>query len=155
MVAGTTLVTHLLVTEGFGWKAVLLPGLLTWAGPAASQLNWRVTADSPGLWPAGAWRVRHVPWERLRAARYTAEGSVEMVMSDGGTWRLPGLGLPKAERRLSLYPSYVRMVEEVTALHEHPELRPVRPVSHRDRGLPLGPVLLILTVLAVGSWILG
>lgn len=155
MVACVAFVAHSLVTEGFGWKAALLPGPLSFAGPAATQLNWRVTADSSGLWLTGAWRVRHVPWERLRAARYTAEGNVEIAMSDGGTWRLSGVGLPKAERRLNLHPSYVRMVEEVTALHAHPELRPTRPSSDRDHGLPLGPLLLGLTVVTVGSWILG
>ncbi|MFF4567205.1 hypothetical protein [Streptomyces sp. NPDC001435] len=153
--AGAAFIAQSLVTEGFGWRAALLPGLLTWFGPAAKQLNWRVSADSSGLWLTGAWRVRHVPWERLRAARYTAEGSVLITMSDGSTWQLSGVGLPKAERRLNLYPSYVRMVDEITALHAHPELRPARSVFPRDRGLPLGPVLLVLTALAVGSWVLG
>ncbi|MEU0255402.1 hypothetical protein ABZ299_23495 [Streptomyces sp. NPDC006184] len=158
MIAGVTFGAHLLVTEGFGRKALLPLGPLTLADAAAVQLNWRVTADSSGLWLAGAWKVRHVPWEQVRAVRYTAEGSVETAMSDGGTWRLRGVGLPKAERRLNLYPSYVRMVQEVTALHTHPELRPVWPAARPDRGRPLGPVLLLLTVLAVlavRAWFLG
>lgn len=152
VMAGVTFITHALVTEGFGWRVVLLPGLLAWSGSAAELLNWRVTADSSGLWLAGKWRVRHVSWERLRSARYTEEGSVEIEVSDGGAWRLPGLGLPKAERRLGLRPSYVRMVEEITALHAHPELRPTERVSHP--GFPLGPGLLVLTVLVTGVWTL-
>ncbi|MEU3862369.1 hypothetical protein AB0F03_34390 [Streptomyces sp. NPDC028722] len=155
MIAGVTFGVHLLVTEGFGWKVLLLLGPLTLADAAAVQLNWRVTADSSGLWLAGAWKVRHVPWERVRAVRYTAEGSVEIAMTGDGTWRLPGVGLPKAERRLNLCPSYVRMVQEVTALHTHPELRPTRPAPRADRGRPLGPVLLVLTVLAVRARFLG
>jgi hypothetical protein len=44
------------------------------------------------------------------------------------------------------------MVEEVTALHAHPELRPAESVPPRDRGFPLGPVLLVLTILVAGAW---
>ncbi|MGX9887535.1 hypothetical protein [Streptomyces sp. NPDC002276] len=154
LTAGVAFVGRSLVTEGFGWRAILLPGLLTWSGPAAELLNWRVVADSSGLWLAGAWRVRHVSWERLRSIRRTDDGSVEMTTADGGTaWRLRGPGLPWAERRLGLTPSYVRMIDEVTDLRAHPELRPTEPVSRRDRGFPLGPVLLVLTILVAGAWI--
>ncbi|MGW1159210.1 hypothetical protein ACWD48_13485 [Streptomyces sp. NPDC002519] len=152
LMAGVTFVSRSLVTEGFGWRAVLLPGLLAWSRSAAELLNWRVTADSSGLWLAGGWKVRQVSWERLRSARYTDEGSVEITTADGSAWRLRGMGLPKAERRLGLHPSYVRMVEEVTALHAHPELRPAEPVPPRDRGFPLGPGLLVLTILVAGAW---
>ncbi|MDX3116131.1 MULTISPECIES: hypothetical protein [Streptomyces] len=44
------------------------------------------------------------------------------------------------------------MVEEITALHAHPELRPAEPVSHP--GFALGPALLVLTVLVAGAWTL-
>ena len=151
--AGVTFIGRSLVTEGFGWRVILLPGLLAWSGSAAELLNWRVVADSSGLWLTGAWRVRHVSWERLRSIRRTGEGSVEITTADGSAaWRLRGPGLPKAERRLGLTPSYVRMVEEVTALHVHPELRPAEPVPSRDRGFPLGPGLLVLTILVAGAW---
>ncbi|MFF8992429.1 hypothetical protein ACF09H_21335 [Streptomyces sp. NPDC014983] len=147
VMAGVSFITRELVTE-FSWRVVLLPGLLVWVGSAAELLNWRVTADSSGLWLAGGWRVRCVPWERFRSARYTEEGTVEIVTTDGA-WRLSGVGLPKAERRLGIDPSYVRMAEEVNALHAHPELRPVAPVSRP--GFPLGPALLALTVLVAGA----
>lgn len=150
--AGVAFVGRSLVTEGFGWRVLLLPGLLAWSGSAAELLNWRVVADSSGLWLAGAWRVRHVSWKRLRSIRRTDEGSVEITTADGSTWRLRGPGLPRAERRLGLTPSYARMVEEVTALHAHPELRPAESVPPRDRGFPLGPVLLVLTILVAGAW---
>ncbi|MHC3467435.1 hypothetical protein ACYF6T_01860 [Streptomyces sp. 7R007] len=155
MVASLTSVVHLLLTEGLGWRAVLLPGPLTLAGVAAVQLNWRVVADSSGLWLTGAWHVRHVPWDRLRQARYTSQGSVELTLWDGGTWRLRGVGLPRAEQRLGLRPSYVRMVRDVALLHAHPELRPARPAPSRDRGLPLGPVVVFFTVVAVAAWFAG
>ncbi|GAA2655683.1 hypothetical protein GCM10010307_68570 [Streptomyces vastus] len=149
--AGTAYFTHSLVTDGFGWEILPLLGLLMWINLAAVLLNWRVTADSTGLWLAGAWTVRHVPWERLRAAQYTAEGSVEIRLSDGSTWHLTGLGEPRLERRLRLRPSYVRMAEEVTTLRLHPDLRPTDRSSPRDHGLPLGPVLLLLIALTTAA----
>lgn len=147
---GVSFTAHSLATDDFTWH-LLLP-LLTlpiWIHFAAVLLNWRATADSTGLWLTGAWTVRHIPWERLRAAEYTDQGSVEIRRSDGGTWHLTGLGEPRLERRLRLRPSYIRMTEEVTALHAHPELRPAEPSPPSDHGLPLGPVLLLLIGLAV------
>lgn len=151
--AGIGYFAHSLATEGFGWDVLPLVGIFWWTGPAAALLNWRVTADSTGLWLTGAFTVRHVPWDRLRAARYTREGNVEMRLSDGGTWQLPGLDVPRIERRLNRRPSYVRMVEEVAALHAHAELRPAEPSRTRDHGLPLGPALVLLAVLAATALI--
>ncbi|WP_406129540.1 hypothetical protein [Streptomyces sp. NBC_00989] len=130
--AGIAYFTHSLMTDGFGWEILPLLGLLMWINLVAVLLNWRVTADRTGLWLAGAWTVRHVPWERLAAAQYTDEGSVEIRRSDGSAWHLTGLGEPRLERRLRLRPSYVRMVEEVTALRLHPDLRPTGRSSPRD-----------------------
>ncbi|MFB6989334.1 hypothetical protein [Streptomyces sp. NPDC056304] len=147
---GVSFTARSLATDGFHWHLLLpLLALPIWIRFAAVLLNWRATADSTGLWLTGAWTVRHVPWERLRAAEYTDEGGVEVRRSDGGTWHLTGLGEPRLERRLRLRPSYVRMAEEVTALHAHPELRPAEPSPPSDHGLPLGPVLLLLVGLAV------
>jgi len=144
-----------LVTDGFGVRAAFfLLCLPTWLGIAAELLNWRVTADSSGLWLSGRWKVRHLPWDDLRSARYTREGSVVMRTADGDDWRLSGLGMPKLERRFGLDPSYVRMAEEVTALRDHPELRPAEAAPGRGRGFPLGPVLLGLATLAAGAWAL-
>ncbi|MER5471776.1 hypothetical protein [Streptomyces sp. NPDC002685] len=155
MIAGVAFNTRALVTGGFGVKTVFfLLCLLSWLGTAAELLNWRVTADSSGLWLSGWWKVRHLPWDRLRSARYTREGSVKIRMPDGGDWRLPGLGMPKLERRFGLNPSYVSMTEEVTALRDHPELRPTEPVPPRGRGFPLGPGLLVLTLFVAGAWTL-
>lgn len=146
---GTFLIAHSLATDGFHWHLLLLLALPVWTNLAAVLLNWRGTADNTGLWLTGAWTVWHVPWEQLRAAEYTKEGSLEIRRSDGGTWHLAGLGEPRLERRLRLRPSYVRMAEEVTALRAHPELRPAVPSPPSDHGLPLGPVLLLLIGLAV------
>ncbi|MFD9506625.1 hypothetical protein [Streptomyces mirabilis] len=148
---GAYVFTGSLMTDGFGWHVIPLLGLLMLISPAAVFLNWRVTADSTGLWLTDAWRTRHLPWEQLRAAVYTRDGSVEIRLSGGGIWQLSGLGWPWAERLLGLRPSYARMVEEVTALHAHPELRPLEQSPQRNQGRPLGPALVLLIGLVVIS----
>ncbi|MGW1603053.1 hypothetical protein [Streptomyces eurythermus] len=147
---GTFFIAHLLATDGFAWH-LLLPLLIlpVCIHFTALLLNWRVTADSTGLWLTGAWTVRRIPWERLRKAEYTDQGSVEIHRTDGSTWHLAGLGEPRIERRLGLRPSYVRMTEEVSALHAHPDLRPAEASPRSAQGLPLGPVLLLLVGFAV------
>ncbi|WP_206300964.1 hypothetical protein [Streptomyces populi] len=155
MIGGAAFNARALVTDWTDVKAAFfLLCVLTWLGTAAELLDWRVTADSSGLWLSGRWKVRHLPWDDLRSVRYTKEGSVTVRMPDGDHWRLSGLGVPKLERRFGLDPSCVRMTEEVTALRDHPELRPTEAVSVRGRGFPLGPVLLVLAVLAAGAWAL-
>ncbi|MET7377840.1 hypothetical protein ABZT08_03300 [Streptomyces sp. NPDC005526] len=155
LVAAFAWLVHQLMIEGFGWKVLLLPGPLALAGPAANQLNWRVTADRSGLWLTGPWRVRHIPWEKLRAVRYTTDGDVRITLHDGSVRELTDLGWPSLERRFHLRPSHVHMIEAVTALQAHPQLRPTEPASPRDRGHPLGPVLIAFAVLTVASWLLG
>ncbi|MFB7558830.1 hypothetical protein [Streptomyces brevispora] len=150
VMTGAFFTVHLLATDGFDWHLLLpLLTLPVWIHFAALLFNWRATADSTGLWLTGAWTVRHIPWERLRRAEYTDQGSIEIHRTDGSTWHLAGLGEPRLERRLRLRPSYVHMTEEVSALHAHPELRPTEASPRRDRGLPLGPVLLLLVGFAV------
>ncbi|WNZ10171.1 hypothetical protein [Streptomyces sp. 11x1] len=146
---GLSLAAQDLATDGFDWGLLPFLGLSILINLAAILLNWRVIADSTGLWLTGAWTVRHVPWEQLRAAKYTDEGGVEIHRSDGDAWRLTGMGERRLERRLRLRPSYARMTEEVTALHAHPQLRPTEPSTPREHGLPLGPFLLLLVGLAI------
>ncbi|MEV8546532.1 hypothetical protein [Streptomyces sp. NPDC051572] len=151
---GVRLITDSLRTDGLGWDVIPLLGFPMLIAPAAVLLNWRVTADRTGLWLTGGWKVRHLPWERLRAAVYMPDGSVEILLDDGGLWELPGVGWPWAERCLRLRPSYVRMVDEVSTLQVHPELRPTEQSSPTDRGRPLGPALAVLLVLsAISSFV--
>ncbi|MGW3913010.1 hypothetical protein ACWEBX_16025 [Streptomyces sp. NPDC005070] len=153
MIGGVAFTTRSLVTDGIGVREVFfLLCLLTWLGTAAELINWRVIADSSGVWLTGVWKVRHVPWDRLRPVRYTKEGSVETRLPDGTDWRLPGLGMPKLERRLGLEPSCARMAQEINALRHHPELRPTEATERRARGLPLGPALLTLTTAVALAW---
>ncbi|MGW0967687.1 hypothetical protein [Streptomyces sp. NPDC002516] len=152
-IVGAAANARTLVTDGFGVKAALyVLFLLSWLATAAQLLNWRVTADSSGLWLSGGWKLRYLPWEHLRSAGYTRDGGVEIGMPDGDDWRLPGLGLPKLEQRFGRNPSYVRMTEEVAALRDHPELRPAEAVSGRGRGVPLGPALLVLGIAVALAW---
>jgi hypothetical protein len=46
------------------------------------------------------------------------------------------------------------MVEEVTVLHAHPELRPTERGSQRNHGVPLGPVLLLIVALTTAASLL-
>ncbi|MFE7392680.1 hypothetical protein [Streptomyces sp. NPDC057582] len=148
-VVGTEFVTDTLLADGFGWHVLGFFGPFMLLNLAATLLNWRVTADSAGLWLTGAWKVRHVPWERLRGAAYTREGTVQIRVRDQDTWELPGIGWPWAERRLGLRPPYNRMTDEINALHTRPELRPIEQSPPRNHGLPLGPVLAVLLALTV------
>ncbi|MCX4615589.1 hypothetical protein [Streptomyces mirabilis] len=43
------------------------------------------------------------------------------------------------------------MVEEITALHAHPELRPIEQSPPRNQDRPLGPALVLLVALVVIS----
>ncbi|MFF3450681.1 hypothetical protein ACFYXJ_26455 [Streptomyces sp. NPDC002667] len=152
-IVGAAVNARTLVTDGVDVKAALyVLFLLSWLATAAQLLNWRVIADSSGLWLSGGWKVRHLPWEQLRSVRYTKDGGVEIGMPDSDHWRLPGLGMPKLERRFGRNPSYVRVTEEVAALRDHPELRPTEAVSGRGRGVPLGPALLVLAVAVALAW---
>ncbi|MFF9135945.1 hypothetical protein ACF1AY_38625 [Streptomyces sp. NPDC014776] len=63
------------------------------------------------------------------------------------TWALEGLGWPKAERIFGAHPPHVRMIEEVTALRTHPELRPTHPAARGDHARPMGFVLLTFAAL--------
>jgi hypothetical protein len=128
-----------------GWHVLPLLGLASVPGALATFLNWRITADRSGLWLAGAYKVRHLSWDELRAVVYTG-GVIEIRRADGKTWE-PSLGWPWMERRLRLRPSYVRAAEEISAMHTHPELRPTEESPARDHGLPLGPVLAVLYAL--------
>lgn len=131
--------------DGLGWHVLPLLGLAFTPGVLAILLNWRVTADRSGLWLAGAYKVRQVTWEELGAVACT-DGVLEIRRAGGETWSL-SLGWPWMERRLRLRPSYVRAMEEISAMHAHPELRPADESPARDHGLPLGPVLAVLCVL--------
>ncbi|MHB9860116.1 hypothetical protein [Streptomyces sp. YIM S03343] len=144
-----------LMTDGPGLNLIAVLGLFPVTHMAATLLNWRVTADSTGLWLNGAWRLRHVPWDRVRAIEYKADDTIEIRLPGGETWGLLNMGWPAAERCLGIRPQYVRMAEELIALHLHPDLRPTIPSHPQDRGRPAGPLLLLGAILITVSKIIS
>ncbi|MFE9092857.1 hypothetical protein [Streptomyces sp. NPDC007264] len=149
VVVGVRLLADAVAAEGFDWSIAPLFGLLALIDLAATLLNWRITVDGSGLWLAGAWRVRHVPWERLGSVVCTREGDVRIQVTGEKSWELRGLGVQWLERRRRRPSSYALMADEITALGKHPELRPAEICPSRERGLPMGPLLLALGVMVV------
>ncbi|TDC22433.1 hypothetical protein E1265_15705 [Streptomyces sp. 8K308] len=119
---------------------LLLLGLPAVLGSSATALNWRITADRRGLWLTGAWRVRHVPWERLTAV-WREGDDIRVGVRGEESMSLSFTGFSWLERRLGHQPRAERTVEEIRALRHHPELRPERDSRAADHGAPLGPVL--------------
>ncbi|GAB2892832.1 hypothetical protein [Streptomyces mayteni] len=131
---------------GLSW--VLLLGLPVFVGSCATALNWRITADRQGLWVTGAWRVRHIPWERLTAVRHEGD-DIRFGIGRAPSIALSFTGAAWLERRLGHLPRAVHAVEEIRALHRRPELRPERDSRPADHGMPIGPVVLGAIVIAV------
>ncbi|GAB2596441.1 hypothetical protein GCM10027168_31570 [Streptomyces capparidis] len=139
--------TFLLLSGASRWWYWLLEALaLPWLVKAiAAAANWRVTADRDGLWIAGAWRVRRVPWEELTGV---ARGFDELVFTTrSGRVRLGPTGWVWLERRLGRVSPDLRAVEELRALLHHPGLRPTRQAGPGEQGAPLGPAAVAVTVL--------
>ncbi|MCZ9355154.1 hypothetical protein NGM36_36325 [Streptomyces mutabilis] len=78
MTASISCATHSFATNGFAWDRIPLLGLSVWLNLAAVLANWRVAANRRGLWLTGAWTVRHIPWNQLKTAQYTDDGSVKI-----------------------------------------------------------------------------
>lgn len=142
--------TWTVLDDGLSWTSwqvlMLVLGLPWLIGSVSTAFGWRVTADHGGLWVTGAWRVRRVPWERLGGVEYTADrlrfrlpGNEKLDLSPVG----PGLPGRRTGRR----PSAVRAAEEIRALLNRPELRPAGNAAPAEQGMPLGPVVVALSVL--------
>ncbi|TDC75797.1 hypothetical protein [Streptomyces hainanensis] len=135
------------LSDGPGLSWVLLLGLPVFVGASATALCWRITADRQGLWVTGAWRVRHIPWERLTTVRHEGD-DIRFGVGNDPAIALSFTGAAWLERRLGHRPRAVRAVEEIRALHRGPELRPARDARPADHGAPIGPVVLGVIVLA-------
>ncbi|MFD5316747.1 hypothetical protein [Streptomyces sp. NPDC127098] len=139
----------LVSTLGSGEPAphwLLLLGLPATLGASATALNWRITADRRGLWLAGGWRVRHIPWERLTTVRHDGD-DIRFGVGGAEPVSLAFTGFAWLERRLGHQPRAARAVEEIRALLRHPELRPEHDARAADHGAPLGPVLVAVIAL--------
>lgn len=68
-------VTRSLVTDGIDWHAAILFGLVAWGRSAAELLNWRVTADSSGLWLSGGGGCGRCPGNRCGRSAIRRKGA--------------------------------------------------------------------------------
>lgn len=133
--------------DDVSWRWGLTAVSVLWfAHVAATALNWRVTADSAGLWVCGAWRVRHVPWDAVRAVSHVGDG-IRVATSDGDELRLAPTGWSWLDRRSGRRPAAREAAETLGVLIRHPHLRPVGPAAAPGHGLPLGPLLVTAAVL--------
>jgi hypothetical protein len=128
------------------WLVLLVLGMPWLIGSVSTALNWRVTADHGGLWLNGAWRVSHVPWNRITGVQHTDDG-IRVSVSEGKDVSLSPTGWAWLERRLGRHPAAVRAAEEAGALWQDPALRPARDATAAEQGMPLGPVVLAVAVL--------
>ncbi|MFI8291874.1 hypothetical protein ACIGBL_22315 [Streptomyces sp. NPDC085614] len=134
--------------DGFSWRWIVAGLALPWhLSAAATTLNWRVVADDKGLWLCGAWRVRHVPWDAVKAVSHVDDGIRVGIPDD--ELRLSPTGWSWLARRLGRRSTALDAAESLRVLVHHPELRPRTSAGHH--GLPLGPYLAAATVLWAGT----
>ncbi|MEU3601358.1 hypothetical protein ABZ714_21955 [Streptomyces sp. NPDC006798] len=122
------------------WVLALL-AFPVFATLAATALNWRISAGRTGVRLAGAWRVRHVPWDEITGIRHV-DDSVYVERTAGGELRLGPVGFRPVQKRLGTPSSAHRAADELRALWHRPELRPVRDPD--GDGLRLGPPLVLI-----------
>ncbi|MFJ8183216.1 hypothetical protein [Streptomyces sp. NPDC096105] len=125
------------------WLAPALPWLVT---SVATALTWRITADRDGLWVTGAWRVRRVPWEVITSVRHHEDG-IRVGRAKDSSVDLSPAGWAWLERRMGREPGAERVADEVRALLHRPDLRPDAEATSDQQGMPVGPPLVVLTVL--------
>ncbi|MFJ6212201.1 hypothetical protein ACIQGZ_02520 [Streptomyces sp. NPDC092296] len=123
-------------------QLLLLLGLPMLTGQAALAANWRITADRSGLWLAGAWRLRHVPWAAVREVSCTANGRIGIQPREGSPWSSAEYRA-FGRRATEVPPPSARTAATLLALRDNPRLRPTADLPQRARSLPLGPVLLV------------
>ncbi|MFE1228467.1 hypothetical protein [Streptomyces sp. NPDC058745] len=134
--------------DGLSWRSIVTAlGLPLYASAVATALNWRVVADDKGLWMCGAWRVRHVPWDAVKAVSHVGDGIRVGVPDD--ELRLSPTGWSWLDRRLGRRSTAQDAAETLRVLVHHPELRPRTSATHH--GLPLGPYLTAAAVLWTGT----
>ncbi|WP_181792751.1 hypothetical protein [Streptomyces sp. WELS2] len=124
--------------DAFGWQLLALTAGL----PGLSFLTVGVLARRRAA------ALRRAPVPALRVVTTDRAGD-PVVIRTVGPVRRPRTSEKPLLKALSDTGSDVRMTEEVSALHVHPELRPAEASPRSDQGLPLGPVLLLLVGFAV------
>ncbi|MFI0977848.1 hypothetical protein ACH4SP_12690 [Streptomyces sp. NPDC021093] len=129
---------------------LMLPFALTWL---ATALNWRVTADRSGLWVAGGWRVKQLPWAEIEKVEY-ADDSLVFRGPDGARTSVRPTGWARLDRRTAKGHVAGRAAEEIRTMLADPELRPTEHSTPADQGMPLGPVIVLVAVLALAAVVL-
>ncbi|PJE96456.1 hypothetical protein CUT44_18330 [Streptomyces carminius] len=142
--------TWAVLGDGSSWVSwqtlVLVLGLRWLIGSVSTAFGWRVTADRGGLWVTGAWRVRRVPWERLGGAEHTAD-RLRLRLSGDEVLDLSPVGVGLLGRRAGGRTSAARAAEEIRVLLYRPGLRPAGDAAPAEQGMPLGPVVVVLSAL--------
>ncbi|MCE7078964.1 hypothetical protein [Streptomyces sp. ST2-7A] len=138
-IAGVTL------SEVVQWRSVVpLFGVLSLFFFASSAL-WRVTVERRGLWVTRLWSTSLIPWEDIRMVRHWDADTLRVVDSKGRELLLP-VGGAVEERVLRRVAGVRERTRAVEAMWRRPELRPVREADVGWRGMPMGPVVVLLGV---------
>ncbi|MEV6196612.1 hypothetical protein AB0M19_29910 [Streptomyces sp. NPDC051920] len=124
----------------------------------ATQLSWRVTADSAGLWAVGMRRVRLIPWDELGQVWLHGRG-FNIHRSDRNARGAEHFGVVAPAwlaDRFRRRPAALRAVDNIRALQADPTLRPTGQSAPETRGRPVGLALflvntaLVIVLLAFG-----
>ncbi|MCH0539368.1 hypothetical protein I3F58_07295 [Streptomyces sp. MUM 203J] len=135
-----------IVDDGLSWSWLLLPLTVPWLTKSVSTaLGWRVTADRDGVWITGPWRVRHLPWDAVAAVWHKEDG-IRIDPVKGERIGLSPTGWSWLERRLGREPHAQRTADELRALLYDQGLRPLEEAGPGQQGMPLGPVLVAVSV---------
>ncbi|ANW21417.1 hypothetical protein BB341_26000 [Streptomyces clavuligerus] len=136
--------TWAVLDDGPSWQwllAVIVVPVLVNA--VATALNWRLTADRDGIWVAGPWRVRHIPWDSVIAVRHRPDTIEIEVSGNGADGDLSPVGAHWFQTRLGRTSAALKAAEALRALLHHPELRPEQKAGAAEQGAPLGPVIVV------------
>ncbi|MFF8959829.1 PH domain-containing protein [Streptomyces sp. NPDC014894] len=133
-----------LLGDGLSWQWILVAlALPTLINSIATALNWRLTADRDGVWVAGPWRVRHIPWDSVIGVRHTPD-SVEITLTGGKEIELSPVGFARLQTRLGRPSAALEAADALRALLHRPDLRPERNAEPSEQGMPLGPVIVVV-----------
>ncbi|MGW7633588.1 hypothetical protein ACMAVT_18400 [Streptomyces sp. FW42] len=133
--------------DGPSWHWLMLAVALPWlVTSVATATTWRITADRDGLWVLTAWRVRRVPWDVMLSVTHREDG-IDIGRAEDDAVRVSPTGWAWLERRLGREPGAERVADELRALLLRPDLRPTDEALSDRQGMPVGPLLVALTVL--------
>ncbi|MFJ8694428.1 hypothetical protein [Streptomyces roseolilacinus] len=137
-----------LLDDDMSWMSVFpLVGLFFVVTSASTALNWRLTADRDGLWVAGPWRVRRVLWDDVLTVRHNHGGDLVVAREEDTEVVLSPVGWAWLERLLGREPYGPRAADEAHALLRRPGLRPLEEATPGQQGMPVGPLVAVVSAL--------